>query len=101
MTYKGVIDKVYYTNSDWSSIKIKLDNNKSMNCAGKIANPMVGYDITIEGEIIEDPTYGQQIKVKSSKIKKSSDKVGIIAYLSSGLIKGVGESYAKKNSRAL
>lgn len=96
MKYKGVIDKVFYNNGNWSSIRVKLNNGKSINCSGKIVSPIVGYDIEMNGDIIDDPVYGQQLKISDSKVKKSSKKAGIIAYLASGLIKGVGESYAKK-----
>lgn len=54
----------------------------------------IPYDMT--GEWFNHSKYGWQFKVENYKEIISKTKVGIIAYLSSGVIKGVGEKTAEK-----
>ena len=100
MKYSGHIEQVYFTNQNWSSIRVKLNTGKRINAAGKITNPIVGYNIKITGEFKVDPKFGPQISVSDSKVIKAKSDTGIIAYLSSGLIKGVGESLARRIVKA-
>lgn len=96
LIFKGRIEKVSYTNDKWAKIKVKLENGESVKAVGNIINPIEGYDIEIDGEFENHPDYGVQIKVNKSEIAQSKDKAGIIAYLTSGFIKGIGPVTAEK-----
>lgn len=96
MEYKGTVEKVIFTNNQWSSIRVRLENKKILTCVGQIINPMIGYSIVLKGDMVDDPIYGLQLKVLEYQMKKASNDIGIIAYLSSGLIKGIGEELAKR-----
>ena len=55
-----------------------------------------GEQVTFQGEWIEHPMYGRQIKVSGYEIVKPTTLIGIERYLASGLVAGVGPSTAKK-----
>ncbi len=56
----------------------------------------VGQNIRAEGEWMIDPKYGPQFKVSWYKPSLPVSESGIIAYLSSGAVKGVGPKTAEK-----
>ena len=97
MEYKGKIMRVISDKGDWSCIKIKLKEGKTLTASGKISNPIEGAEIVIEGEIIVHPTYGEQIKAaRGEMVDVMSSVQGIQGFLGSGLIKGVGKATARK-----
>ncbi|MCL2811912.1 MAG: ATP-dependent RecD-like DNA helicase [Clostridia bacterium] len=55
-----------------------------------------GEQVRLQGEWIEHPMYGRQIKVSGYEIVKPTTLIGIERYLASGLVSGVGPSTAKK-----
>ena len=60
--------------------------------------PMIaeGELLNISGEWVEHPVYGRQIKVHKLEIEKPTTIKGIQRYLSSGLIRGIGDHTAKQ-----
>ncbi|MGF7010544.1 exodeoxyribonuclease V alpha subunit [Lachnospiraceae bacterium PF1-22] len=52
--------------------------------------------IIYSGSLIKHPVYGEQFKVATYKEKPEQTEKGIIAYLSSGLIKGIGPALAER-----
>lgn len=52
--------------------------------------------VDLEGEWKENAKYGMQYEVKNYQIQTPTTKEGIIGYLSSGLIKGIGPVTAEK-----
>ena len=95
MKLEGTVDKVFYKNDHWASIRLKTKTGTIV-CKGKIIEPVVGYNVYLDGKYIYDPTYGQQFEATACKIEAPSSNEGIIAYLSSGLIKGVGKALARR-----
>jgi exodeoxyribonuclease V alpha subunit len=63
---------------------------------GNLFDVNEGDFLEIDGEEILHPTYGKQIKVRNFKSILPEDKEGIIKYLSSGRIKGLGKKTAEK-----
>lgn len=63
---------------------------------GNLFDVNEGDFLEITGEEILHPTYGKQIKVRNFKSILPEDKEGIIKYLSSGRIKGLGKKTAEK-----
>lgn len=53
-----------------------------------------GQDVELTGEWVDHSTYGRQFKVARVQIIEPTTREGLIAYLSSGLLRGVGESLA-------
>ncbi|OED36532.1 hypothetical protein AB832_05670 [Flavobacteriaceae bacterium (ex Bugula neritina AB1)] len=55
-----------------------------------------GDTVEISGNWYKDPAYGLQIRATSIKVVTPETPEGIIAFLSSGLIKGIGEQVATR-----
>lgn len=99
MIYKGTIEKVFFSGGKWSSVLIVMKDGKkeeTITAAGAIAYPVKGYEIEIVGIIENNPKYGPQIKVESSKMSQPKSASGIKELLQSGFIKGIGPSMAEK-----
>ena len=77
-------------------IKAKTKSDEDIILVGFF--PSLTYDIYYRfiGEKTINPKYGVQFKVETYKRDDLNDKDGIILYLSSGLIKGVGIKSAEK-----
>jgi exodeoxyribonuclease V alpha subunit len=63
---------------------------------GNLFDVKEGDFLEISGDDTTHPKFGQQIKVKSFKSILPEDDEGIIKYLSSGRIKGIGKKTAEK-----
>lgn len=101
MQYKGIIDKVYYSGQDWSAIYMGVYGKtkkieKYIRASGAISNPIEGFEIEVEGDDYLDPKWGIKFNVTKSKIKKSSSEAGVLSFLTSNLIKGIGPAVAKR-----
>ena len=95
-TVEGTVSKVYYSSNGWSSILLKRKGNSFTRAAGNIPSPAVGVPLKLTGEYYEDPKYGLQFKVAESAEKQMGNRESVIAYLSSGFIKGIGRAMAKR-----
>ena len=65
-------------------------------CTGNFKDADVGDTLEIEGEHVQHPVYGEQLKMTSFKITIPDDAVSMQRYLGSGAIKGVGEALAAR-----
>jgi exodeoxyribonuclease V alpha subunit len=53
-------------------------------------------EIQVEGEWVDNQKYGRQFKAKHLTVKEPTTEEGIIEYLSSGVISGIGPSLASR-----
>lgn len=95
MKYHGKIKKIRFSNDGWAAIVVELDDKTTISAAGSISSPIINYEIEMDGEI-EDTGWGPQIKVKSSRLIRTKTKAGIISFLTSGLVKGIGPVTAEQ-----
>lgn len=91
MTLKGIVEEIIYKNTDNGYTVVVIDcNGESITAVGKFPQVAQGECVELEGSFIKHNRYGEQFNVKQAKIAKPNTKEGIVKYLSSGLIKGVG-----------
>ena len=69
--------------------------NKTITFTGYFASLIEDDTYILKGELIEHPKYGLQYSVSEYERLLPEDKDGIVAFLSSDLFKGIGESLAK------
>jgi ATP-dependent exoDNAse (exonuclease V) alpha subunit len=67
---------------------------------GHAATISAGEWITASGDWVNDRTHGQQFRVRFLKTSEPTSVEGIEKYLASGMIRGIGPTYAKKLLRA-
>lgn len=91
MVIKGTIIEVIYHNPENSYTVLAIDSNKEIVTAvGKFPTISEGECVELTGSFTAHSRYGEQFAVTSVKLRPPTTTEGIIKYLSSGLIKGVG-----------
>ena len=87
----GTIEDIVFRNDDNGYTVVNLNNNGVLVTAvGKFPIVSEGQDVVLTGEYIKNNRFGEQFSVKDVKISAPNTKEGIIKYLSSGRISGVG-----------
>jgi exodeoxyribonuclease V alpha subunit len=90
----GIVDiYLFYSENNGYSV-FKLEDGTS--CVGNLPKLNEGDRVELSGDWVEHPRYGKQFKVKSANISYPTTDSGIIKYLGSGMIHGIGPVTAKR-----
>ncbi len=100
---EGSVESIVFRNEDnhYMVARFRPDDNGRLfrddltTIVGILPGVHVGELLTVEGEWEHDPRYGRQLRVTSFTQRLPASAEGIIRYLSSGLIKGIGPKKAK------
>ncbi len=77
--------------------RLKEPRKQELTCiVGSLPSLQPGETIRCEGEWKHHPQYGRQFEVQTFECKQPSDLIGIQKYLESGMIKGIGRTYAER-----
>lgn len=88
---KGMVEEVIFRNDDTNYTVILIDVNKELITAtGKFPVINEGEWVELNGKFVLNQKYGEQFAVDSVKLSPPNTLEGIVRYLSSGLIPGVG-----------
>jgi len=93
------IDRITFRNEDngWSVLQAKMTSNLApVTITGHFLEVREGDHFDLEGEWTTHPTFGKQFLAKKSIPSRPKSPYGIKRYLSSGLIKGIGEKTADR-----
>ena len=91
MVLTGIVEEIVYRNDDNSYTVAILDvHGEPITAVGKFPPISEGENVEVSGEFIKHSKYGEQFSVKTIKVSTPTSAEGIIRYLSSGLIKGIG-----------
>lgn len=95
MKLVGVIEEVIFRNEEngYTVAVLACQNEKVeeyITISGKLPDVRVGQTLSLEGKYV-NTKYGEQFSFESAEVAYPSSLAGIKKYLSSGLIKGVGE----------
>ncbi|UOW67783.1 ATP-dependent RecD-like DNA helicase [Paraclostridium bifermentans] len=94
---EGMVSDIIFKNEDNGYVIAHLSNeNNDIVIVGCMPTLTVGESIEVEGKWINHKTYGTQFEVNSFLPVTPSSIEGIYVYLSSGIIKGIGEKMAKR-----
>ncbi|SHE61004.1 exodeoxyribonuclease V alpha subunit [Caldanaerobius fijiensis DSM 17918] len=93
----GLVNEVIFHNKSngYTVLELSCEDGEVV-CVGTMPMISEGSEITVEGEWTVHPDYGQQLRVYRYKTAVSKTRSGLIRYLSSGLIPGIGKSLAEK-----
>jgi exodeoxyribonuclease V alpha subunit len=100
---EGSVENIVFRNEENHYIVARFRPNDSgrlfrddlMTIVGVMPGIHVGELLSVEGEWENDPRYGRQLHVTSFTQRLPASREGIIRYLSSGLIKGIGPKKAR------
>jgi exodeoxyribonuclease V alpha subunit len=98
-TLKGSVERITFRNPDngYSILVVKqAESNQRTTVVGTCIHIHVGSTVVAKGEFKEHPKYGRQFSALSINPVEPDSAEEIERYLSSGAIKGIGESTAKK-----
>lgn len=95
----GFIDSIVFSNEEngYMIARIKIPNQKEpVTIVGTLPGVHIGETIQSHGTWKKHPKFGQQFEVSSFKTQAPTDADGIQKYLESGMIKGIGATYAER-----
>ena len=95
---KGSIENVVYYNdmNDYAVLEISLENNLLITAVGTMPIPFVGECVILKGRWGYHKEFGKQFVIESYEKTLPKETEGILQYLSSRTVKGVGPVTAKK-----
>lgn len=94
-----VVERITYQNQEngYTVLKVAVKNqNDLVTVVGAMPDAHVGSVLTLEGFWKTDAKYGRQFSVQKWEETLPATVYGIEKYLGSGLIKGVGPTFAKR-----
>lgn len=97
--FEGTVEKIVFFNelNSYCVASMKLSSSgKVQNISGILPSVQCGETLLVRGTWEEHKAYGSQFKVESFESKLPSSLYGIKKYLGSGLVEGVGKTYANK-----
>ncbi len=98
---KGYIDHIIYQNQENGyGVLSFVTEEETFTCVGIFKNVEAGETLEINGDFVEHPVYGRQLKAENFRVVPPDDLLSIERYLSSGAIKGIGEALAKRIIKA-
>src|SRR5579875_1629614 len=102
-TLEGSVENIVFRNEENHYTVARFRPNDSgrlfrddlMTIVGIMPGIQIGELLSVEGTWENDPRYGTQLHVKSFTERLPASREGIVRYLGSGLIKGIGPKKAK------
>lgn len=94
----GVVQKIRFSSPDtgWSIMVIKSTDGTLATVVGTAPGVTPGEKVSCRGEWITVPRWGQQFKANDITMSPPSSASDLEKYLASGVIQGIGKTYAKK-----
>lgn len=96
--FEGTIRRVTFESEDgtFKVVTFRIDGNEEFKAAGKLYGAEPGEPLRIRGSWREHPNYGWTFQVESHLAIVPTTNEALLAYLGSGLIKGVRTRTAQK-----
>jgi exodeoxyribonuclease V alpha subunit len=95
----GVIERITFHNEDNGYVVLKVrapKHRELVTVVGNLSSVVAGEYIEAHGQWVNDKTHGLQFKADELKTTPPHTAEGIAKYLGSGLIKGIGPTYARR-----
>lgn len=95
----GKIDHIVFTEPENGFTVAHLQSKQQQDkttIIGTFTSLQVGETIHCDGEWKHHPNFGRQFQVSSYRLSAPEDEIGILRYLESGVIRGIGPTYAAR-----
>ncbi len=97
MKIKGdIVDVIFRNDENGYTVAVLDVEGDPVVCAGLFPSAIEGQTVAAEGEFVVHPKFGKQFKTTSVTEVKPDTEDGIVRYLGSGIIKGVGPVLAMR-----
>lgn len=92
----GVVERITFRNdNDWTVMQVRIERSRTLNTVVGHSTAQPGEQISARGVWKNDPSYGIQFAAKSITATKPNTVEGLVRYLGSGMIPGIGPGTAK------
>lgn len=97
-TITGIVDRLLFQNSDngFAVFVLQVNANTSTIVKGYVNSIQPGQQLTVQGAWIMHPKFGKQFDAQKCISSLPTSVIGLKKYLGSGMIKGIGPTYAEK-----
>jgi len=98
-TLSGLIEDVVFFNEEngFAIIKVKASGHRDpVTIVGSLPSVNPGEWVSAQGRWVQDRQFGRQFRAELLTSTPPSTREGIEKYLGSGMVKGIGPTYAKK-----
>jgi exodeoxyribonuclease V alpha subunit len=95
----GTIERVTFHNAEngFVVLRVEVKGRRGLTTVvGTLASAVAGEYVEATGTWVQDVEHGQQFKADELRTTPPQTKEGIEKYLASGLVKGIGQHYARK-----
>jgi len=96
----GVLEKIVFSNEDThymvGHLRVEGERTSTITVAGNLPGIQCGETLQIQGSWKNHPRFGMQFSIDEYQSKLPASTYGIRKYLGSGLVKGIGKTYANK-----
>ena len=96
---KGTIERIVFSNEEKQFLVAEFspeEGGGKVTVTGVLPGVQCGESLVLEGEWVSHPRHGRQFRVEGFESRLPSSVHGIRKYLGSGLIPGIGKTYAAK-----
>ncbi len=97
--FVGTLERVIFHNEEngYTVFRLNVQNKRdTITVVGHMVDPQAGISLSVSGQWIDNPRFGRQFQMETFDQVLPATLEGIRHYLSSGLIKGVGEKMAAR-----
>lgn len=103
VTWTGTIARFTFRNADSGFAVVRLADagGRLRTAVGILAQFHEGQTLRLIGKLTDHPRFGQQLEVARVEAEGPKSEEGLVAYLGSGLVRGVGPATARKIVDAL
>ncbi len=97
-TLTGTVDRLLFKSTDtgYSVFVLQLNNQESATICCSVPDVNPGEHMSVKGSWVTHPKFGRQFQATTCTAHAPTSIIGLKKYLGSGLIKGIGPSYAEK-----
>jgi exodeoxyribonuclease V alpha subunit len=96
---EGVLDNIVFRNDENGYIVARLilkGSDQIVTITGKLPGVVVGENLRCAGTWVSHARFGRQLQLEGYEIVPPGTREGIVKYLSSGLVKGIGPKLAAR-----
>ena len=97
-TVEGTVERLVFQNQDngYTVLQLLTDQGELVTVVGCIPCAGPGESMTVTGDWVNHPTYGQQLAAQLVERRMPRDEEEIAVYLASGIVKGIGPATAQR-----
>ncbi|MEN6404691.1 MAG: ATP-dependent RecD-like DNA helicase, partial [Armatimonadia bacterium] len=96
LEFSGAVTSLVYHDPErgFTIAELTPEQGRPITIVGVIPGVVVGENLRVRGRFEVHKRYGQQLRIESYELIRPSTAKGIVAYLSGGLVKGIGPKLA-------